>query len=137
MGVEQGSLLLHFAHNGAFGPGGNDLLVLERGEGPYVFDTRGRRYIDGLSSLFCCQLGYSHGAEFARVASEQLERLPFNTNWATATPVAIELAAKLAELAPIEDARVFFTSGGSESVEAAWKIVRQHFVARGEPRRPE
>jgi adenosylmethionine-8-amino-7-oxononanoate aminotransferase len=135
MGVDPGALLLHFARNGAFAPGGNELLVLDRGEGPYVFDTEGRRYIDGLSSLFCCQLGYSHGAEFARVATEQLERLPFNTNWATATPVAIELAAKLAELAPMEDARVFFTSGGSESVEAAWKIVRQHFVARGEPQR--
>jgi adenosylmethionine-8-amino-7-oxononanoate aminotransferase len=135
MGVDPGSLLLHFARNGAFGPGGTDLLVLDRGEGPYVFDTEGRRYIDGLSSLFCSQLGYSHGAEFARVATEQLERLPFNTNWATATPVAIELAAKLADLAPMEGARVFFTSGGSESVEAAWKIVRQHFVAHGEPQR--
>ncbi|MBS1676048.1 MAG: aspartate aminotransferase family protein [Actinobacteria bacterium] len=135
MGVDPGSLLLHFARNGAFAPGGTELLVLERGEGPYVFDTEGRRYIDGLSSLFCCQLGYSHGAEFAAVAGEQLERLPFNTNWATATPPAIELAGKLSALAPMEDARVFFTSGGSESVEAAWKIVRQYFVTRGEPQR--
>jgi adenosylmethionine-8-amino-7-oxononanoate aminotransferase len=135
MDIGPGSLLLHFARNGAFAPGVNDLLVLERGEGPYVFDTGGRRYIDGLSSLFCCQLGYSHGAEFARVATEQLERLPFNTNWATATPVAIELAGRLSELAPMEDAHVFFTSGGSESVEAAWKIIRQHFVTRGEPLR--
>ncbi len=135
MGIDPGALLLHFTRNGAFVPGGNDLLVLDRGEGPYVFDTEGRRYIDGLSSLFCCQLGYSHGAEFARVASEQLERLPFNTNWATATPVAIELAAKLSDLAPMEDARVFFTSGGSEAVEAAWKVIRQYHVGRGEPQR--
>ncbi|HEX3240276.1 MAG TPA: aspartate aminotransferase family protein [Solirubrobacterales bacterium] len=135
MTTDPGSLLLHFARNGAFAPGGTDLLVLDRGEGPYVFDTEGRRYIDGLSSLFCSQLGYSHGAEFARVATEQLERLPFNTNWATASPPAIDLAAKLAELAPMEDARVFFTSGGSEAVEAAWKIIRQHFIASGEPQR--
>ncbi|MEZ5077363.1 MAG: aspartate aminotransferase family protein [Solirubrobacterales bacterium] len=135
MGVGPGALLLHFTPNGAFAPGGTDLLVLDRGEGPYVFDTEGRRYIDGLSSLFCAQLGYSHGAEFARVAAEQLERLPFNTNWTTASPPAIELAGKLAELAPMEDTRVFFTSGGSEAVEAAWKIIRQHFLASGEPQR--
>ena len=60
-------LLMHFTRNGAFGPGGNRLLVLERGEGAYVFDTDGRRYLDGLSSLFCCQLGYSFGEEMAAV----------------------------------------------------------------------
>jgi adenosylmethionine-8-amino-7-oxononanoate aminotransferase len=128
-------LLLHFTRNGAFGPGASPLLVLERGEGPYVFDTDGRRYFDGLSSLFCCQIGYSFGEEMAAVAAEQLSRLAFNTNWATAHPPAIRLAAALAERAPGDLNRVFFTSGGSESVEAAWKIVRQHFVARGEPQR--
>ena len=54
-------LLMHFTRNGAFGPGGKPLLVLERGEGAYVFDTEGNRYFDGLSSLFCCQIGYSYG----------------------------------------------------------------------------
>jgi adenosylmethionine-8-amino-7-oxononanoate aminotransferase len=128
-------LLLHFARNGAFGPGGSPLLVLERGEGPYVFDTEGRRYLDGLSSLFCCQLGYSFGEEMAAVAGEQLSTLAFNTNWATAHPPAIRLAAALAERAPGDVNRAFFTSGGSEAVEAAWKIVRQHHLARGEPQR--
>ncbi|MDX6624014.1 MAG: hypothetical protein QOE75_1946 [Solirubrobacterales bacterium] len=133
---DQGSLLLHFARNGDFGPEGSELLVLERGEGPYVFDTRGRRYIDGLSSLFCCQLGYSYGAEFAKVAAAQLERLAFNTNWATATPPAIELANRLSELAPTgPGTKVFLTNGGSESVEAAWKLARQFHLANGEPRR--
>ena len=61
-------LLMHFTRNGAFGPDGNRLLVLERGEGAYVFDTEGRRYLDGLSSLFCCQIGYSHGEEMAAAA---------------------------------------------------------------------
>src|ERR1700754_4531184 len=65
-------LLLHFARNGAFGPDGRELLVLDRGEGVHVYDTRGRRYIDGLSSLFCAQIGYSYGAEMAAVASDQL-----------------------------------------------------------------
>ena len=65
-------LLMHFTRNGAFGPGGKPLLVLERGEGCYVFDTEGRRYFDGLSSLFCCQIGYSFGEEMAAVAAQQL-----------------------------------------------------------------
>jgi adenosylmethionine-8-amino-7-oxononanoate aminotransferase len=128
-------LLMHFTRNGAFGPDGKPLLVLERGEGAYVFDTEGKRYFDGLSSLFCCQIGYSFGEEMAAVASAQMTTLAFNTNWATAHPPAIRLAAALAERAPGDLNRVFFTNGGSESVEAAWKIVRQHYLAKGEPQR--
>ena len=128
-------LLMHFTRNGAFGPDGSRLLVLERGEGVYVFDDEGKRYFDGLSSLFCAQIGYSHGEEMAAVAGEQLTKLAFNTNWATAHPPAIELAEALAERAPGDLNRVFFTNGGSESVEAAWKIVRQHYLAKGEPKR--
>ena len=128
-------LLMHFTRNGAFGPDGKPLLVLERGEGAYVFDTDGRRYLDGLSSLFCSQLGYSFGEEMASVAASQLTTLAFNTNWSTAHPPAIELAEAIAERAPGDLNRVFLTNGGSEAVEAAWKIVRQHYVARGEPGR--
>src|SRR3954466_13522671 len=128
-------LLLHFTRNGAFGPDAKPLLVLERGEGAYVFDTEGNRYLDGLSSLFCCQIGYSHGEAMAAAASRQLSTLAFNTNWATAHPPAIELAAALAERAPGDLNRAFFTNGGSESVEAAWKLLRQYHVARGEPQR--
>jgi adenosylmethionine-8-amino-7-oxononanoate aminotransferase len=128
-------LLLHFARNGTYGPGGKELLVLERGEGPYVFDTKGRRYVDGLSSLFCCQIGYSHGKEMADVAAAQMQQLAFNTNWATAHPPAIELAERLTQRAPDGIEKVLFTSGGSESVEAAWKLVRQYHVANGEPTR--
>jgi adenosylmethionine-8-amino-7-oxononanoate aminotransferase len=128
-------LLLHFARNGAFGPDGNGLLILERGEGPYVFDTRGRRHLDALSSLFCAQIGYSYGREMGEAASAQLERLAFNTNWATAHPPAVELARRLAGLAPEGVERVFFTSGGSESVEVAWKLARQFHDANGEPGR--
>ena len=123
-------LLMHFTRHGAFGPDGKRLLVLERGEGAYVFDTEGRRYLDGLSSLFCCQIGYSFGEEMAAVAGRQLTTLAFNTNWATAHPPAIELAEALAERAPGDINRVFFTNGGSESVEAAWKIIRQHYLAK-------
>jgi adenosylmethionine-8-amino-7-oxononanoate aminotransferase len=123
-------LLLHFSKQSV-----DDLLVLERGEGPYVFDTKGKRYIDALSSLFCAQLGYSYGEEMAAAAAAQLTTLAFNTNWGTAHPASIELAAKLADVAPPGMERVLFTSGGSESVEAAWKLTREHFLAIGQPQR--
>jgi adenosylmethionine-8-amino-7-oxononanoate aminotransferase len=123
-------LLLHFSKQGI-----DDLLVLERGEGPYVFDTKGQRHIDALSSLFCSQLGYSYGEEMAAAAAAQLTTLAFNTNWGTAHPAAIELAARLAAVAPPGMERVFFTSGGSEAVEAAWKLAREHFLALGQPQR--
>ncbi|MBN9622713.1 MAG: aminotransferase class III-fold pyridoxal phosphate-dependent enzyme [Actinobacteria bacterium] len=135
MGVDPGALLLHFTRNGEYSGGAGDLLVLDRGAGPYVFDVQGRRYIDGLSSLFCSQLGYSYGPEFAAASSAQLEKLAFNTNWATAHPGAIELAERLAALSPTGPAKVFFTNGGSESVEAAWKVIRQYHLGRGEPGR--
>lgn len=121
-------LLLHFARNGDTAP----LLVLERGEGAYVFDTEGNAYLDGLSSLFCAQLGYSYGEEMGQVAAQQLQQLGFATVWGSAHPAALELAEKLAELMPGDLNHVFFTGGGSESVETAWKLVRQYHVARGE-----
>jgi adenosylmethionine-8-amino-7-oxononanoate aminotransferase len=126
---------MHFTRNGAFGPDGSRLLVLDRGEGVYVFDTDGKRYLDGLSSLFCSQIGHSFGEEMASVAAAQMTSLGFNTNWATAHPPAIELAEAIAERAPGDLNRVFFTNGGSESVETAWKIVRQYYLAKGEPQR--
>jgi adenosylmethionine-8-amino-7-oxononanoate aminotransferase len=123
-------LLLHFSKQGI-----SDLLVLERGEGPYVFDTRGRRYVDALSSLFCAQLGYSYGEEMASAAASQLTTLAFNTNWGTAHPPSIELAERLAELAPGDLTHAFFTGGGSEAVESAWKFVREYHLANGQPQR--
>jgi adenosylmethionine-8-amino-7-oxononanoate aminotransferase len=128
-------LLLHYTRHASFRSGHDDLVVLTRGEGAHVWDSRGRCYIDALSALYCSQLGYSYGGEMADAAREQLERLPFATNWATAHPPAIELAQRLADLAPGPLTRAFFTSGGSESVEAAWKLARQYHLARGEPGR--
>jgi adenosylmethionine-8-amino-7-oxononanoate aminotransferase len=142
-------LLLHFtkqsaAYGGAptegveqAGPaaGRDELLVLERGEGPYVFDTTGQRHIDALSSLFCSQIGYSYGEEFTAVIGEQLATLPFNTNWNTAHPASIRLAEALAERAPGDLNHVFFTNGGSESVESMWKMAREYFRAIGQPER--
>jgi adenosylmethionine-8-amino-7-oxononanoate aminotransferase len=128
-------LLLHFTKHGSAYADGKELLVLERGEGPYVFDTTGRRYIDALSSLFCAQIGYSYGEEMTSAIAAQLQTLAFNTNWGTAHPPSIQLAERLAELVPGDLNRAFFTSGGSEAVEAAWKIVREHFEAIGQPQR--
>jgi adenosylmethionine-8-amino-7-oxononanoate aminotransferase len=135
MAVAQGSALLHFSRNGVYGPGGAELLVLERGEGAYVFDTHGNRYVDGLSSLYCAQIGYSFGEEMGAVAAQQLQQLAFGTMWNAAHPPALELADRLAGLAPDPINRVFFTSGGSESVEAAWKLARQYHLFNGEPQR--
>lgn len=123
-------LILHFSRQEI-----DDLLVIDRAEGPYVYDTHGKQYIDALSSLFCAQLGYSYGEEMAEAATRQLTTLPFNTTWATAHPTAIDLAEKVTSLAPADDYRVFFTGGGSESVESAWKLAREHFVAIGQPQR--
>ena len=124
-------LLLHFARNGAQAP----VLVLERGEGAYVFDTEGNAYLDGLSSLFCAQLGYSFGEEMAQAATAQLQQLAFSTVWGSAHPAAIRLAERLAELLPGDLDHVFFTGGGADSVEAAWKLARHYHLARGEPQR--
>jgi adenosylmethionine-8-amino-7-oxononanoate aminotransferase len=124
-------LLLHFARNGSPAP----LLVLERGEGPFVFDQDGNRYLDALSSLFCAQLGYSYGEEMGQVAASQLNELAFSTVWGAAHPAAIDLSARLAELLPGDLDHVFFTGGGSESVEAAWKLVKTYHNANGEPQR--
>jgi adenosylmethionine-8-amino-7-oxononanoate aminotransferase len=128
-------LLMHFTRNGAFGPGRQELIVLERGEGPYVFDTHGNRYFDALSALFCSQLGYSYGEELAAAAMAQMAKLPFATTWSMAHPSAVELSARLARLAPPGMGHVFFTGGGAESVESAWKLVRSYHNATGGERR--
>jgi adenosylmethionine-8-amino-7-oxononanoate aminotransferase len=128
-------LLLHFTNHAVAYHPESEVLVLERGEGPYVFDTRGRRYIDALSSLFCAQLGYSYGEEMTSAIAAQMQTLPFNTNWATAHPPAIHLADALADRFPGHLNHFFFTGGGSDSVEAMWKIAREYFVAIGEPQR--
>ncbi|WP_030674610.1 aminotransferase class III-fold pyridoxal phosphate-dependent enzyme [Streptomyces cellulosae] len=129
-------LLLHMTPNGSLGPEGEDLLVVQRGEGPYVDDADGRRYIDGLSGLYCCQLGYSYGPEFAEAAERQLRELCYSPLWTgSAHPVAIELAERLSRIAPVDIEHTFFSSGGAEAVEAAWKMARRYHALRGEPGR--
>ena len=109
--------------------------IIERGEGPYLFDVHGKRYLDMLSGLFTVQIGYSYGEELGQAALEQMRKLPYYTNWTFAHPPAAELAARLAGLAPPGINRAFFVSGGSEAVESAWKLARQYHAANGQPMR--
>jgi adenosylmethionine-8-amino-7-oxononanoate aminotransferase len=111
-----------------------ELAVIERGEGSYVFDNKGKRYIDGLAGLFLTNVGHGR-TELAEAAYEQMTNLHFFPLWVHAHPTAIELAAKLAELAPGDLNRVFFTTGGGEAVETAWKLAKQYFRAIGQPNR--
>src|SRR5579859_4304522 len=128
-------LWLHFSRMGAYGPDGSEEIpIIVRGEGCYLEDSRGRRYLDALAGLFAVQIGYSYGEELGRAALEQMRELPFYTNWGYAHPRAIELASEVAALAPAGLERVFFTSGGSESVESVWKLARQYYNLRGERR---
>jgi adenosylmethionine-8-amino-7-oxononanoate aminotransferase len=111
-----------------------DVPVIVRGEGCYLEDANGKRYLDALAGLFAVQIGYSYGDEIGQAAHEQMRELPFYTNWSYAHPRAIELAAEVASLTPGDLNRVFFVSGGSEAVESAWKLARQFHQARGERR---
>jgi adenosylmethionine-8-amino-7-oxononanoate aminotransferase len=113
---------------------GYEVPVIVRGEGCYLYDDRGKRYLDALAGLFAVNIGYSYGDEIGQAALEQMRELPYYTNWSYAHPRSIELAAKLAELSPDSVNRAFFVSGGSEAVESAWKIARQYHMARGERR---
>ena len=108
--------------------------IIVRGEGCYLEDVYGKRYLDALAGLFAVQIGYSYGEEMGQAALEQMRELPFYTNWSYAHPRAIELAHEIAQLAPGDLNRVFFVSGGSEAVESAWKLARQFYQARGERR---
>jgi adenosylmethionine-8-amino-7-oxononanoate aminotransferase len=126
-------LWLHFTRMGAYGDAG-EVPIIVRGDGCYLEDANGKRYLDALAGLFAVQIGYSHGEEVGQAALEQMKELPFYTNWSYAHPRAIELAHEVAQLAPGDLNRVFFVSGGSEAVEAAWKLARQYHLARGERR---
>src|SRR5260221_11879166 len=122
-------LWLHFTRMA-----GHDPPIIVRGEGCYLEDSEGRRYLDALAGLFAVQVGYSYGEEMGQAALEQMRELPFYTNWTYAHPRAIELAKEVAQLGPGDLNRVFFVSGGSEAVESAWKLARQSPHAHGERR---
>jgi adenosylmethionine-8-amino-7-oxononanoate aminotransferase len=125
-------LWLHFTRMSSYQ--GNDVPVIVRGSGQYVYDTQGKRYLDGLSGLFVSQIGHGR-AEVAEAAARQAAELAYFPLWSYAHPRAIELAERLAALAPGDLNRVFFTTSGSEAVESAWKMAKQYFKTIGQPGR--
>src|SRR5947209_16940742 len=123
-------LWMHFRRMSAYED--HEVPIIVRGEGCYVYDEHGKRYLDGLSALFCVNIGHGR-ADIAQAGADQAKDLGFFTNWSYAHPRAIELAARIASLAPGDLNRVFFTSGGGESVETALKVVRQYHKLTGNP----
>jgi adenosylmethionine-8-amino-7-oxononanoate aminotransferase len=123
-------LWLHFTRQGQYADA--DVPVMVRGEGAYLWDAKGKKYLDGLAGLFVSQLGHGR-TELADAAAAQARELAFMPLWSYAHPPAIELAEKVASYAPGDLNRVFFTSGGGEAVETAWKLAKNYFKLVGKP----
>jgi len=126
-------LWMHFTRMGSF-DADHEVPIIVRGEGPYVWDEHGNRYLDGLSALFCVNAGHGR-SELGEAAARQVDELDFYVIWSYAHPRAIELAERIASLAPGDLNRVFFTSGGSEAVESAIKLARAYHQRTGNPRK--
>jgi adenosylmethionine-8-amino-7-oxononanoate aminotransferase len=122
---------MHFArHSGLYE--GHDVPVIVRGDGVRIWDDAGRRYLDGLAGLFVVQVGHGR-RELAEVAARQAEQLAYFPLWSYAHPAAVDLAERLAAYAPGDLNRVFFTTGGGEAVETAWKLAKQYWKLVGKP----
>jgi adenosylmethionine-8-amino-7-oxononanoate aminotransferase len=123
-------LWMHFTRHSTYDHG--DVPIIVRGEGAYIYDAKGRRYLDGLAGLFVNQLGHGR-RELAEAAATQAASLAFHPLWSYAHPGAIKLAERVAGYAPGDLNRVFFTTGGGEAVESAWKLAKQYFKLTGKP----
>ncbi len=123
-------LWMHFTQHHRYAE--SDVPIIVRGEGAYIWDVKGRRYLDGLAGLFVNQLGHGR-TELAQAAAAQASELAFHPLWSYAHPTAIELAERLANAAPGGLNRVFFTTGGGEAVETAWKLAKNYFKLTGKP----
>ena len=110
-------------------------LVLARGEGSYVWDTQGKRYLDAAASLWYCNIGHGR-TEIAEAVAEQMQTLEAYSTFGDLTTEPVnELADRLAEIAPVPDSVSFLTSGGSDSVDTAVKLARRYHTALGRPER--
>jgi len=125
-------LWLHFTRMSSYAE--SDIPVIVRGDGQYVYDQHGKRYLDGLAGLFVSQIGHGR-TEVAEAGAQQAGGLAYFPLWSYAHPQAIDLAERLAAMAPGDLNRVFYTSSGSEAVESAWKLAKQYFKAIGQPAR--
>ena len=124
-------LWLHFTRHSTYEKGGEMPLIV-KGEGHKIWDSHGREYIDGLAGLFVVQVGHGR-EELAEAAAQQARELAFFPLWSFAHPRAVELADRIAKMAPGDLNRVFFTTGGGEAVESAWKLAKQYFKLTGKP----
>ena len=110
-------------------------LTIARGEGAYLFDIDGRRYLDASAGLWYCNIGHGR-TELAEAALAQMSRLESYSTFGDFTNEPVEvLAERLATLAPLTDASVFFTNGGSDAIDSAIKLVRRYWQALGKPER--
>lgn len=108
-------------------------LVIERGEGVYVYDNQGKRYLEGMAGLWCTALGYGN-EEVIETATEQMKTLTFSHMFGGKThPAAMKLANRLSAMVPMEDGRVFFGSSGSDANDTQIKLLRYYFQAIGKP----
>ncbi|MQY43432.1 aminotransferase class III-fold pyridoxal phosphate-dependent enzyme [Epibacterium sp. SM1969] len=108
-------------------------LNLVRGEGIYVFDDAGNKFIEGMAGLWCTSLGYSN-QELSAAIAEQLNTLPFAHSFGGKThPALTELAEKLQAMVPVEDAYIFFGNSGSDANDSHYKMLRYYFNAIGKP----
>jgi adenosylmethionine-8-amino-7-oxononanoate aminotransferase len=123
-------LWMHFTRISSYAD--SPVPTIVRGEGARIFDANGRSYLDGLAGLFVVQAGHGR-EELARAAYDQAKELAFFPLWSYAHPPAIELADRLADYAPGDLNKVFFTTGGGEAVETAWKLAKQYFKLVGKP----
>jgi adenosylmethionine-8-amino-7-oxononanoate aminotransferase len=123
-------LWMHFTRMSAYDRA--EVPVIVKGEGPYVYDAKGKRYLDALAGLFVNQLGHGR-TELAEAAMKQASELAYFPLWSYAHPTAIELAERVATMAPGDLNRVFFTTGGGEAVETAWKLAKNYFKLTGKP----
>jgi adenosylmethionine-8-amino-7-oxononanoate aminotransferase len=126
------NLWLHFTRHSGFAE--HDVPMIVRGEGQYVYDQHGKRYLDGLAGLFVSQIGHGR-TDVAEAGARQASELAYFPLWSYAHPRAVELAQRLAGYTPGDLNRVFFTTSGSEAVESAWKLAKQYFKLTGEPTR--
>jgi adenosylmethionine-8-amino-7-oxononanoate aminotransferase len=126
------NLWLHFTRHSSYAAA--DIPMIVRGEGQYVYDQHGKRYLDGLAGLFVSQIGHGR-ADVAEAGARQGSELAYFPLWSYAHPRAVELAERLAGYAPGDLNRVFFTTSGSEAVESAWKLAKQYFRLTGQPTR--
>ncbi len=123
-------LWMHFSRQSVLEEHGAPIIV--KGEGHHIWDSKGKKYIDGLSGLFVVNAGHGR-RRLAEVAAKQAEELAFFPIWSYAHPAAIELADRLADYAPGDLNRVFFSTGGGEAVETAFKLAKYYWKLQGRP----